>query len=128
MRVIDCRDALQDLGNAAAVVGKPRHARAPVYRQVQAGLAHVNAYRRHARPPLQLMGREHRARGPRLSVRGKPRSTVRAQGARSGVRPLLSYGGADTEALSGSHAGLSMSTVGESQDISVRGRTDCDRI
>jgi len=36
-----------------------------------------------------LVRREHRARGPRLSVRGRPRSTVRAQGARSGVRPLL---------------------------------------
>lgn len=44
--------------------------------------------------PLELACREHRARDTRLSVRGKPRSTVRAQGARSGVRPLLSYGAA----------------------------------
>lgn len=61
--------------------------------------------------------RENRARGPRLSVRGKPRATVRAQGARSGVRPLLSYGDCCTEALSGVHAGLSALRLGEMKDI-----------
>jgi hypothetical protein len=33
------------------------------------------------------------------------------------VRPLLNYGGADTEALSGAHAGLSAPTVGKAEDI-----------
>jgi len=33
------------------------------------------------------------------------------------VRPLLNYGGADTEALSGAHAGLSALRLGETQDI-----------
>lgn len=58
-----------------------------------------------------------RAFSSRLSVRGKPRSTVRAQGARSGVRPLLNYGGADAEALSGAHGGLSAPRVGSVHNI-----------
>jgi len=33
------------------------------------------------------------------------------------VRPLLSYGGADTEALSGAHVGLSALRLGEPEDI-----------
>jgi hypothetical protein len=33
------------------------------------------------------------------------------------VCPLLNYGAADTEVLSGAHAGLSTLRLGESQDI-----------
>src|SRR5690606_21097577 len=99
------------------IVGKSDHARLPIYGQIQPGLAHIDSCCPHARSPLELACREHRARGPRLSVRGKPRPTVRAQGARSGVRPLLNYGGADTEALSGAHAGLSALRLGETKDI-----------
>src|SRR5690606_37389472 len=113
-----CRlQALDQLGDARWRIAKTRHALIAVHGQVQAGLAYVDSRCRHPRSPLELASREHRARGPRLSVRGKPRATVRAQGARSGVRPLLSYGGADTEALSGAHAGLSTPTVGETRDI-----------
>lgn len=53
---------LDQLGDAAPVVGKPRHAWPSAHRQVQAGLAHIDACCRHAPSRLQLVGPEHRIR------------------------------------------------------------------
>ena len=44
------------------------------------------------------------------------------------MRPLLNYGAADTEALSGAHAGLSTTTVGQSKDISRVGLQDWELV
>jgi len=51
------------------------------------------------------------------SVRESSRATVRAEGARSGVRPLLDNGSQDTKTSSGAYAGLSAPTVNNLEDI-----------
>ncbi len=85
----------------------------PFQQLIQAGLDHRDPCCRHGISPLQLAGRQHRAPGPRSSVRGKPRPAVRALDARSDVRPMLNHGGADTGTLSGTHAGLSAPRPGK---------------
>lgn len=85
----------------------------PFQQLIQAGLDHRDPCCRHGVSPLQLAGRQHRAPGPRSSVRGKARPAVRALDARSDVRPMLNHGGADTGTLSGTHAGLSAPRPGK---------------
>lgn len=68
------------------------------------------------RPGIDLM-EQQLSEVVRKHGTGRRRKRGQDQGARSGVRPLLNYGGAHTEALSGAHAGLSVPTVGEMEDI-----------
>src|SRR3546814_12119953 len=86
-------ETLDQVTDARPLVGEARHVRPCSDGQIQAGLARVDPGCPHARAPLKLACREHRPRGPGLSVRGQPRATGRAQGARSGVQPPLNYGG-----------------------------------
>src|SRR5690606_22819268 len=102
-RVVHGAQPPHELADARRAVGVSRHARDPIDGDIQRRLAHVDAHCRHLDSPLELALSRASRPGPRLSVRELPRATVRAQGARSGVWPLLNYGAAYTEALSGAH-------------------------
>jgi len=62
-------------------------------KSAEAQLARINLCCSMARSPLELACREHRGRGPRLSVRGKPQQLFSGAGAGSGAR--CAYGRRD---------------------------------